>query len=49
MGHQVRAVPTVAGGINAIQFYDDGRLTARPVGARTVPRSGWPVDWRVRA
>jgi gamma-glutamyltranspeptidase/glutathione hydrolase len=27
MGHEVVAVPTVAGGMNAIQFGDDGRLT----------------------
>jgi len=26
MGHEVLAVPTVAGGMNAIQFHDDGRL-----------------------
>jgi gamma-glutamyltranspeptidase/glutathione hydrolase len=27
MGHKVQAVPTVAGGMNAIQFHDDGTLT----------------------
>ena len=27
MGHEVLAVPTVAGGMNGIQFHDDGRLT----------------------
>jgi gamma-glutamyltranspeptidase/glutathione hydrolase len=26
MGHEVKAVPTVAGRMNAIQFHDDGRL-----------------------
>lgn len=32
MGHQVRAVPTVAGGMNAIQFHDDGTLTGAACG-----------------
>jgi len=27
LGHNVLAVPTVAGGMNAIQFHDDGSLT----------------------
>ena len=27
MGHEVPAVPTVASGMNAIQFHEDGRLT----------------------
>jgi gamma-glutamyltranspeptidase / glutathione hydrolase len=39
MGHQVQAVPTVAGGMNAIQFHEDGRLT----GAACWRADGTPV------
>ena len=39
MGHEVLAVPTVAGGMNAIQFHDDGRLT----GAACWRADGTPV------
>jgi gamma-glutamyltranspeptidase/glutathione hydrolase len=39
MGHDVLAVPTVAGGMNAIQFHDDGRLT----GAACWRAEGTPV------
>ena len=39
MGHQVLAVPTVAGGMNAIQFGDDGLLT----GAACWRADGTPV------
>ena len=39
MGHQVVAVPTVAGGMNAIQFGDDGSLT----GAACWRADGTPV------
>jgi hypothetical protein len=49
MGHEVVAVPTVAGGMNAIQFGDDGLLTGMPAGAPTARRSVLPADWRARA
>jgi gamma-glutamyltranspeptidase/glutathione hydrolase len=39
MGHDVVAVPTVAGGMNAIQFHDDGRLT----GAACWRADGTPI------
>jgi gamma-glutamyltranspeptidase/glutathione hydrolase len=39
MGHEVLAVPTVAGGMNAIQFDDDGTLT----GAACWRADGTPV------
>jgi gamma-glutamyltranspeptidase/glutathione hydrolase len=39
MGHNVLAVPTVAGGMNAIQFHDDGRLT----GAACWRADGTPI------
>jgi gamma-glutamyltranspeptidase/glutathione hydrolase len=39
MGHEVLAVPTVAGGMNAIQFHDDGRLT----GAACWRADGTPI------
>ena len=39
MGHKVVAVPTVAGGMNAIQFDDDGRLT----GAACWRADGTPI------
>jgi gamma-glutamyltranspeptidase / glutathione hydrolase len=38
-GHQVAAVPTVAGGMNAIQFHEDGTLT----GAACWRADGTPV------
>jgi gamma-glutamyltranspeptidase/glutathione hydrolase len=39
MGHKVAAVPTVAGGMNAIQFHDDGLLT----GAACWRADGTPI------
>jgi gamma-glutamyltranspeptidase/glutathione hydrolase len=39
MGHEVTAVPTVAGGMNAIQFHEDGGLT----GAACWRADGTPV------
>jgi gamma-glutamyltranspeptidase / glutathione hydrolase len=39
MGHEVVAVPTVAGGMNAIQFHDDGLLT----GAACWRADGTPI------
>jgi gamma-glutamyltranspeptidase / glutathione hydrolase len=39
MGHQVQVVPTVAGGMNAIQFHEDGRLT----GAACWRADGTPI------
>ena len=39
MGHEVQAVPTVAGGMNAIQFHEDGRLT----GAACWRADGTPI------
>ena len=39
MGHKVVAAPTVAGGMNAIQFHDDGRLT----GAACWRADGTPI------
>ena len=39
MGHRVVAVPTVAGGMNAIQFHDDGPLT----GAACWRADGTPI------
>jgi gamma-glutamyltranspeptidase/glutathione hydrolase len=39
MGHEVLAVPTVAGGMNAIQFHDDGSLT----GAACWRADGTPI------
>jgi gamma-glutamyltranspeptidase/glutathione hydrolase len=39
MGHRVVATPTVAGGMNAIQFHDDGRLT----GAACWRADGTPI------
>ena len=39
MGHQVLAVPTVAGGMNAIQFHDDGSLS----GAACWRADGTPI------
>ena len=39
MGHKILAVPTVAGGMNAIQFHDDGTLT----GAACWRADGTPV------
>ncbi|MEA2740205.1 MAG: gamma-glutamyltranspeptidase / glutathione hydrolase, partial [Acetobacteraceae bacterium] len=38
-GHKVAAVPTVAGGMNAIQFHDDGALT----GAACWRADGTPI------
>jgi gamma-glutamyltranspeptidase/glutathione hydrolase len=39
MGHDVLAVPTVAGGMNAIQFRDDGSL----IGAACWRADGTPI------
>jgi gamma-glutamyltranspeptidase / glutathione hydrolase len=39
IGHEVVAMPTVAGGMNAIQFHDDGRLT----GAACWRADGTPI------
>jgi gamma-glutamyltranspeptidase/glutathione hydrolase len=39
MGHKVVAVPTVAGGMNAIQFHEDGALT----GAACWRADGTPI------
>jgi gamma-glutamyltranspeptidase/glutathione hydrolase len=39
MGHDVQAMPTVAGGMNAIQFHDDGMLT----GAACWRADGTPI------
>jgi gamma-glutamyltranspeptidase/glutathione hydrolase len=39
MGHEVAAVPTVAGGMNAIHFHDDGTLT----GAACWRADGTPI------
>jgi gamma-glutamyltranspeptidase/glutathione hydrolase len=39
MGHEVQPVPTVAGGMNAIQLHDDGRLT----GAACWRADGTPI------
>jgi gamma-glutamyltranspeptidase/glutathione hydrolase len=39
MGHDVLAVPTVAGGMNAIQFHADGRLS----GAACWRADGTPI------
>src|SRR6202165_3115287 len=39
MGHKVAAVPTVAGGMNAIQFHDDGSFT----GAACWRADGTPI------
>jgi gamma-glutamyltranspeptidase / glutathione hydrolase len=39
LGHKVLAVPTVAGGMNAIQFHDDGSLT----GAACWRADGTPI------
>ncbi len=39
MGHKVVALPTVAGGMNAIQFHDDGSLT----GAACWRADGTPI------
>src|SRR5258706_3657271 len=38
-GHKVQAVPTVAGGMNAIQFHDDGRMS----GAACWRADGTPI------
>ncbi len=45
MGHKLVAVPTVAGGMNAIEFNDDGQPRGLHVGAPTARRSALPVDW----
>jgi gamma-glutamyltranspeptidase / glutathione hydrolase len=39
IGHKVVAVPTVAGGMNAIQFHEDGLLT----GAACWRADGTPI------
>ena len=39
MGHKVQAMPTVAGGMNAIQFHDDGRMS----GAACWRADGTPI------
>jgi gamma-glutamyltranspeptidase / glutathione hydrolase len=39
MGHKVQAVPTVAGGMNGIQFHDDGRMS----GAACWRADGTPI------
>ena len=39
MGHKVQVMPTVAGGMNAIQFHDDGSMT----GAACWRADGTPV------
>jgi gamma-glutamyltranspeptidase / glutathione hydrolase len=39
IGHNVQAVPTVAGGMNAIQFHDDGRMS----GAACWRADGTPI------
>ena len=40
MGHEVVAVPIVAGGMNAIQFHENGSLT----GAACWRADGTPID-----
>ncbi len=50
MGHKVLAVPTVAGGMNAIQFHERRHgCPARPAGAPTARRSASPAGSRVPA
>ena len=39
MGHQVQLMATVAGGMNAIQFHDDGRMS----GAACWRADGTPI------
>jgi gamma-glutamyltranspeptidase/glutathione hydrolase len=39
LGHKVLAVPTVAGGMNGIQFHDDGRMS----GAACWRADGTPI------
>jgi gamma-glutamyltranspeptidase/glutathione hydrolase len=39
MGHKVQAVPTVAGGMNAIQFHEDGTMS----GAACWRADGTPI------
>jgi gamma-glutamyltranspeptidase/glutathione hydrolase len=39
MGHQVQVMATVAGGMNAIQFHDDGRMS----GAACWRADGTPI------
>jgi hypothetical protein len=39
MGHKVQAMPTVAGGMNAIQFHDDGTMS----GAACWRADGTPI------
>jgi gamma-glutamyltranspeptidase/glutathione hydrolase len=39
MGHTVQAMPTVAGGMNAIQFHDDGMMS----GAACWRADGTPI------
>ena len=47
-GHKLQVMPTVAGGMNAIQFHEDGSMTgaacwrADGIGARPGRRSGAP-------
>ena len=49
MGHKVLPVPTVAGGMNGIQFHDDGRMSgAARAGARTVRRLRLPAGLQER-
>jgi gamma-glutamyltranspeptidase / glutathione hydrolase len=39
MGHRVQVMPTVAGGMNAIEFHDDGRMS----GAACWRADGTPI------
>jgi len=39
MGHRVQALPTVAGGMNAIQFHEDGTMS----GAACWRADGTPI------
>ena len=45
MGHKVQVMPTVAGGMNAIEFHDDGRMS----GAACWRADGTPIGDRRRA
>jgi hypothetical protein len=48
-GHPVVPVPNVGGGMNAIEFHDDGSIEGAPAGGQTAHPSVSVADWREKA
>ena len=45
-GHKLQVMPTVAGGMNAIQFHDDGSMTGAACWRADGSPLRWAVGWR---